>query len=59
MYQGLSHELESNLSQYTSKTGPYANKNEAYNLLTINYQNILNNEASMFKEKHGKEFKAK
>ncbi len=59
MYQGLYHELESNLLQYTSKIGPYANKNKAYNLLTINYQNILNNEASMFKEKHGKDFKAK
>jgi hypothetical protein len=56
-YQGLYHELEYNISQYTAKVGPYTNGIKAYNLLVSKYQNILQNEASMFKEKHSKEFK--
>ena len=40
MYQGLYHELESNLSQYTVKISPYTNEIKAYNLLVSNYQNI-------------------
>ena len=32
MYQGLYHELESNLSQYTSKIGPYTNKKKRHTI---------------------------